>query len=214
MEAQHAAGKINGWLKRLSTTQALLLAGLYTERPWSDEVTKALPFGLAGAAEAYPTVRVEWLRAVARGQTRARSVAAWVEDVVHKGRRDLVNAWRAQLELACALAVHAYDRATTVPTRTRQTRSPHRGCRPCQSIVSPIATASRSKCGPSTLLRPGARPHRQREREPPAAPASRQRRDVHIRWVGALRAPHGDSAEDPPLWDCICLAAQTRARRK
>jgi hypothetical protein len=117
MEARHAAGKINGWLKCLHTTQALLLAGLYTERPWSDEVTEALPFGLAGAAEADATVRVEWLRAVARGQTRARNVAAWIEDVVHKGRRDLVDAWRAELELSCALAVRAYDRA--------------RGNRPC-----------------------------------------------------------------------------------
>ncbi len=117
LEAQHAAGKINGWLKSLHTTQALLLAGLYIERPWSDEVTKALPFGLAGAAEAYPTVRVEWLRAVARSQTRARSVADWIENVVHLGRRDLVDAWRAELELSCALAVRAYDRA--------------RGNRPC-----------------------------------------------------------------------------------
>ncbi len=117
LEAQHAAGKINGWLKSLHTTQALLLAGLYIERPWSDEVTKALPFGLAGAAEAYPTVRVEWLRAVARSQTRARSVADWIEHVVHLGRRDLVDAWRAELELSCALAVRAYDRA--------------RGNRPC-----------------------------------------------------------------------------------
>jgi hypothetical protein len=117
MEAQHAAGKINGWLQCLHTTQALLLAGLYIERPWSEEVTKALPFGLAGAAEAYPTARVEWLREVARGQTRARSVADWIEEVVRKGRTDLVNAWRAELELACAMAVHAYDRA--------------RGNRPC-----------------------------------------------------------------------------------
>jgi hypothetical protein len=57
MEARHAAGKISDWLKRLPTTQALLLAGLYTERLWSEEVTKALPFGLGGAAEAYPRVR-------------------------------------------------------------------------------------------------------------------------------------------------------------
>ncbi len=111
IEAQHAAGKINGWLKCLHTTHALLLAGLYIERPWSEEVTKALPFGLAGAAEAYPTARVEWLREIARGQTRARSVAAWIEEVVRKGRTDLVNAWRTELELACAIAVRAYDRA-------------------------------------------------------------------------------------------------------
>jgi len=117
LEAQHAAGKINGWLKSLHTTQALLLAGVYIERPWSEAVTKALPFGLAGAAEAYPTARVEWLREVARGQTRARSVADWIEEVVRKGRTDLVNAWRTELELACALAVRAYDRA--------------RGNRPC-----------------------------------------------------------------------------------
>ncbi|HVN35590.1 MAG TPA: hypothetical protein VMU96_10095 [Casimicrobiaceae bacterium] len=117
IEAQHAAGKINGWLKSLHTTQALLLAGLYTERPWSDEVTKALPHGLAGAAEASPIVKVEYLRAIARNQTRARTIADWIEGVVHKGRRDLVDVWRAELELSCALAVRAYDRA--------------RGNRPC-----------------------------------------------------------------------------------
>jgi hypothetical protein len=111
MEARHAAGKINKWLNRLLTTQALLLAGLYSERPWSEEVTKALPHGLAGAAESSPRVRMEYLRAIARCQTRARNVAAWIEDVVHKGRRDLVDEWRAELEFACAIAVHAYDGA-------------------------------------------------------------------------------------------------------
>lgn len=30
---------------------------------------------------------------------------------MHGRRRDLVRAWRAELELACAAAIHAYDRA-------------------------------------------------------------------------------------------------------
>ena len=117
MEAQHAASKINDWLKRLHTNQALLLAGLYTEQPWSDAVTEVLPFGLAGAVAAYATVRVEWLRAIARCETRARSVKDWIEELVSKGRRDLLDCWRAELELELAMAIHAYDRA--------------RGNRPC-----------------------------------------------------------------------------------
>lgn len=117
LEARHAAGKINGWLQGLPTAQVLLLAGLYTEGPWSDAVTRALPFGLAGAAEESPSVKGAYLHALARGQTGAGSVAAWIEEIVHERRRDLVHAWRAELELACAAAVRAYDRA--------------RGNRPC-----------------------------------------------------------------------------------
>ncbi len=117
MEAQHAAGKINDWLKRLPTNHALLLAGLYTEQAWSDAVAEALPHGLAGAVAAYATVNVEHLRALARCETRARSVKDWIEETVRKGRRDLVDHWRAEIELELALAIHAYDRA--------------RGNRPC-----------------------------------------------------------------------------------
>jgi hypothetical protein len=117
MEAQHAAGKINDWLKCLHTNQALLLAGLYTEQPWSEAVTEVLPFGLAGAAAAYASVNVEHLRAIARCETRARSVKDWIEEVVRKGRRDLVDGWRAELELELSMAIHTYDRA--------------RGKRPC-----------------------------------------------------------------------------------
>jgi hypothetical protein len=36
---------------------------------------------------------------------------------VRKGRRDIVDRWRSELELELALAIHAYDRA--------------RGKRPC-----------------------------------------------------------------------------------
>lgn len=117
IEAQHSAGKINDWLKRVHTNHALLLAGLYTEQSWSEEVTEALPYGLAGAAAAYATVNVEHLRAIARCETRARSVKDWIEELVRKGRRDIVDRWRAELELALALAIHAYDSA--------------RGNRPC-----------------------------------------------------------------------------------
>jgi hypothetical protein len=109
-EARHAAGKINDRLQRLRSTDALLLSGLYTERPWSDAVEGALPGGLAGAAYASPRVRVEYVRALARAQTHAKDVGAFIEEVVRKGRPDLVAEWRAELELACAISVTAYER--------------------------------------------------------------------------------------------------------
>jgi hypothetical protein len=109
-EALHAARKIHERLQRLRSTDALLLSGLYTERPWSDAVTKALPGGLAGAAEASPSVRVEYLRALARAQTHAKSVPDWIEEVVRKGRPRLLAAWREELELECAIAVRSYER--------------------------------------------------------------------------------------------------------
>ena len=55
-------------------------------------------------------MRVEYLRALARVQTRAKNVAAFVEEVVRKGREDLLAAWRSEVELTCALAVAAYER--------------------------------------------------------------------------------------------------------
>ena len=121
LEAQHSAGKINDRLKRLRSTDALLLSGLYTERPWSQAVDAALPGGLAGAASALPRVRVEHVRALARAQTRAKDVCAFIEEVVRKGRPELVAEWRAELELACAIAVTAYERVrgdgpSVVPT--------------------------------------------------------------------------------------------------
>ena len=117
IEAQHAAGKINDWLKRVHTNHALLLAGLYTEQPWSEAVTEVLHFGLAGAVAAYATVNVEHLRAVARCETRTRSVKDWIEELVRRGRRDTVDRWRSEVELDLAMAIHAYDGA--------------RGNRPC-----------------------------------------------------------------------------------
>jgi hypothetical protein len=109
-EARHAAGKINDRLVRLRSTDALLLSGLYTDRAWSDAVEAALPRGLAGAASALPRVRLEHVRALARGQTHAKDVRAFIEDVVRKGHRKLMAEWRAELELACAIAVTAYER--------------------------------------------------------------------------------------------------------
>jgi hypothetical protein len=59
---------------RTTSSIQLLLAGLYIERPWSDEVTKALPFGLAGAAEAYPT-------AYLLGRISSSSVSCWIRRI-------------------------------------------------------------------------------------------------------------------------------------
>jgi hypothetical protein len=56
------------------------------------------------------TVRAEHLCALARGQTSARSVAEWIEEVVRRGRPDLVAEWRQELEVVCATAVRAYER--------------------------------------------------------------------------------------------------------
>jgi hypothetical protein len=94
-EAMHSARKIYDRLERLRTADALLLAGLYTERPWSDAVLQALPAGLAGAAERSPLVCTAYRRAIARGETPAKSVAAWIEEVVREGPAQVVATWRA-----------------------------------------------------------------------------------------------------------------------
>jgi hypothetical protein len=109
-EAIHAARKIHDWLQSLPSTDARLLAGYYTERPWSNAVNKALPGGLAGAAGASAAVRVEYVRALGRAQTHAKNVVEFIEEVVRKGRPDLVAAWRDELTVACAIAVTAYER--------------------------------------------------------------------------------------------------------
>ncbi|HEY5240240.1 MAG TPA: hypothetical protein VIJ22_02195 [Polyangiaceae bacterium] len=109
-EARHAAEKIHAWLRRLRPTDAWVLSGIYTERLWSEAVVAALPDGTAGAASVSVTVRAEHLRALARCQTSARTVTEWIEEVVRRGRPDLVAEWRQELESVCAMAVGAYER--------------------------------------------------------------------------------------------------------
>jgi hypothetical protein len=109
-EAMHAARKIHDRLRRLRSADVLLLSGLYTDRPWSSGVTRALPGGLAGAAQASLGVRVAYIRARARAETRAENLAGFIEEVVRSGRTELVTAWREELELACAVALRAYAR--------------------------------------------------------------------------------------------------------
>jgi hypothetical protein len=109
-EAMHAARKIHDRLQRLGAADVRLLSGLYTERPWSHAVTRALPGGLAGAAWASIPVRIAYVHALARAQTRAKNVADFIEEVVRSGRTEPVAAWREQLELACAVALRAYER--------------------------------------------------------------------------------------------------------
>jgi hypothetical protein len=109
-EAMHSARKVHDWLKRLRESDSLLLSGLYTERTWSAAVIRAFPGGLAGAAEASVRVRVEYVRALANAETRAKSVAEFIEEVVREGRSELVARWRDELEVACAIAIKAYER--------------------------------------------------------------------------------------------------------
>jgi hypothetical protein len=42
-------------------------------------------------------------------KTRAEDVAAFVEDIVGRGPPELVASWRAQVEIACAIALRAYE---------------------------------------------------------------------------------------------------------
>ncbi|HEX3345583.1 MAG TPA: hypothetical protein VHS09_13465 [Polyangiaceae bacterium] len=110
-EALHAARKIEARLQRLTRTSVVLLAGLYTERARPAAVTRALPDGLAGAAEASARIRLEHLRALAREETFARSLTVWIEEVVRSGPPGLLAAWRKELERTAALAVSAYEHA-------------------------------------------------------------------------------------------------------
>jgi hypothetical protein len=110
LEAMHAAGKINERLKKVPTTYALLLAGLYTQRMWPAKLQRVLG-ALTGAVDALPTVRAQYLRAIVGAQTRAKSVASWLEELVVQGGRAAVADWRQEAELACAIAVGAYENA-------------------------------------------------------------------------------------------------------
>lgn len=112
-EAIHSARKIRDGLEGLRAADALLLCGLYTERTWSRAVARALPRGLAGAALGSMRVRAAHIQALAHDKTAARDVAAFIEEVVASGRTEVVAAWRDELELACASARRAYERART-----------------------------------------------------------------------------------------------------
>ena len=109
-EAVHAARKIQEWLERLRPTEALLLAGLYTERVWSSAVTRALPAGLAGAARVSVTVGGAYVHALTHARTEAKTVAAFMEETVCKGPPSVVASWREKTEVACAIALRAYER--------------------------------------------------------------------------------------------------------
>jgi hypothetical protein len=110
LEAMHAAGKINDRLKKVPTSYALLLAGVYTARVWPAKVEGVLG-SLTGAVDSLPTVRAQYLRALIGAQTRAKSVAFWLEELVVMGGPAAVADWRREAELACAIAVGAYENA-------------------------------------------------------------------------------------------------------
>jgi hypothetical protein len=109
IEARHSAGKIYDRLMRVSATDRLVLSGLFLERYWSDALEAALPAGLAGAAAVLPRIRTEHVRDLVRAHTKARDVRAFVEEMAAR-RGALLAEWRAELELASAIAVAAYER--------------------------------------------------------------------------------------------------------
>jgi hypothetical protein len=107
-EALHAAGKIKAYLQAIPATDALLLAGLYTERLWPRAVTRMLGT-MAGAMEASAIVRLEHVRAVVRGRTERTKPLAWLEEL-SQARDPRLPVWRRQVEDACAIALCAYER--------------------------------------------------------------------------------------------------------
>ena len=107
-EAIHAARKIHERLRSLSPMTVHVLSALYTERPWPKAVVKKLGV-LAGPMEGLPIVRAEHLRALARGRTKAKTVTAWLEEVVLAAEAAGMASWRDDAERACALAVYAYE---------------------------------------------------------------------------------------------------------
>jgi hypothetical protein len=108
-EAIHSARKIRDRLGALSTLDAIMLEALYTERPWPPRVEGALG-ALTGPVAALPIVKAEYLRALLGARSRAKSVTAWLEELVTADRNALAI-WRPEAELACAMAVAAYERA-------------------------------------------------------------------------------------------------------
>ena len=108
-EAMHAAGKIRKWLERVSTTDALMLEGIYRDRMWPKAVTKALG-PLAGAVAASPTVKVMHLRALMCARTEAGNIGEWIEELAKEGA-GVLRAWRREAERNCAIAIRAYERA-------------------------------------------------------------------------------------------------------
>ncbi len=108
MEAKHAADWIRDRLLSIPLAQARTLEALYLERPWPRRVERALG-ELTGPVEALPVVRAEHLRALARGHTSQRACVWWLDELVKANRRAL-EVWRPEAELACAVAITAYER--------------------------------------------------------------------------------------------------------
>ena len=108
IEALHAAGKINGWLEAIPTSSMRMLGGIYTERPWPPRLERVLG-SLTGAVECLPVVRAGYLRALMKGDTTTRSVAAWLEELVTRGGKQALADWKREADRACTIAIGAYQ---------------------------------------------------------------------------------------------------------
>jgi hypothetical protein len=106
-EALHAAGKIKARLQGMRAMDAVVLAGLYTERVFTRRVRKVLG-ELAGAFEATAIVRAEHMRALARARTKTTKVGDWLDELARDGDSRLVE-WRGEVEAVCAAAIRAYE---------------------------------------------------------------------------------------------------------
>jgi hypothetical protein len=108
-EALHSAGKIRTRLQAIPPGDARMLESLYRERAWPEAVEKALGV-FTGPVEALPIVRAEYLRALVGARTRAKSVTAWLAELV-AAKGEAPGIWLPEAELVCAMAIAAYERA-------------------------------------------------------------------------------------------------------
>lgn len=188
-EAMHAARKIEERLKRLLPTDALLLAGLYTELPWSRAVTRALPGGLAGAARVWVPVLAAYVRTLTRGQTHAKDIAEFVEETVRAGPQ------RSSTPGASLWRSHAQSPSgrTSVCAATDRASSPRRTGEAPRWLGAPKVEPR----GAALLLgrRPGAR--RQCSGVPSAAAVAPQRNHLPARGARLLRLPRRNPPKNP-----------------
>ncbi|HEY1692864.1 MAG TPA: hypothetical protein VGG39_11920 [Polyangiaceae bacterium] len=109
IEAGLAKAKIERRLGALRPKDASTLESLYTERPWPPPMVAVLGV-LTGPVAELQMLRADYLGAVMRMRTGAKTVTAWLEARIAQGGAKAVAVYAREAQMACARAVRAYDR--------------------------------------------------------------------------------------------------------